>query len=126
VVTDVNQNTITTDSSGITVKDLSDNTVTMSSDGVEIADANSNTVMMNGSGITVKDSNGNEVVLSSSGAEIKATAVKIGSGADAPAMRHTDWELWAKAHTHPTAVGPSGPPIVPPLPTIASQVVKVK
>ncbi len=126
VVTDVNQNTITTDSEGIAIKDLSENTLTLNGDGIEIKDANSNTVILNGSGITVKDNNGNSVVLSRSGAEIKATAVKIGSGADAPAMRHTDWETWAKAHTHPTAVGPSGPPIVPPLPTIASQVVKVK
>lgn len=58
--------------------------------------------------------------------ELKTDSAKIGDGADSPFVRHTEWEAYNNSHTHPTAFGPSGPPIVPALPTIASTKATVK
>lgn len=128
VITDVNENQITTTEDGIRITDNASNDILMDAAGKKtvITDANENSITMDGSGIVVKDKHGNEVILNSSGAEIKSTKVNIGKGADSPAMRHRDWEVWASTHTHPTAVGNSGPPVTPPTATIASTVVNVK
>jgi hypothetical protein len=128
VITDVNENSIKTTDSGIEIRDLAENEVLLDAGGkkITVTDANSNKVTLDGAGITVADKNGNQVVLSASGATIKATAINLGNPATSPVMRHTDWLTWASTHTHPTPMGPSGPPLVPPTPTIASQVVKVQ
>jgi len=66
------------------------------------------------------------VTIATPSVSLDAGGVALAHGADSPAMRHREWELWAKTHTHPTGTGPSGPPIVPPPPTIASSNVKLK
>jgi hypothetical protein len=127
-VQDVNENKVVTTEGGIEIQDLAENKIVMdaSDKSITVTDANSNTVLLDDAGIRVTDKHGNEVVLNRNGAEIKSSSVKIGDGADSPAMRHRDWYTWAVNHTHPTAVGNSGPPITPPTQSIASQVVKVK
>lgn len=67
-----------------------------------------------------------QVIISEGQVEAKAEMVLVGDGADSPIVRHKDWEKWAKPHTHPTVFGPSGAPVVPPLPAIASTKSKVK
>jgi uncharacterized protein involved in type VI secretion and phage assembly len=64
--------------------------------------------------VTVKDKAGNFIELSSNGIVIKGTAVKIGSGSAAESLVLGDaFMTLFNAHTHPTGVGPSGPPVTP-------------
>jgi hypothetical protein len=55
-----------------------------------------------------------------------APLIALGKGADTPGVRGQDLMNWLVSHTHPTGVGPSGPPINPPPPTILSTVVTLK
>jgi hypothetical protein len=112
----------------VVLTDINGSTITMAGDDekLELKDSLGNTAVFDSNGIAISDKNGNEAKMTSGGIEFLADAIKHGKGADSPAMRHKEWELWAKAHTHPTSVGPSGPPIAPPTPTIASQVNTVK
>lgn len=76
--------------------------------------------------IIISDANDNVVTLDSAGVTVKSTAIKLSDEADTEAMRFSDWMQWAVAHTHPTGVGPSGPPTQPIPKTVASTVVKLK
>lgn len=121
-----------------------------------LMDSNKNVLLMSAAGIMAADDFGNSIELKdgaiqvlaggecnidvAGGANIKAKEAKveadkvelktsnalIGEGADSPFVRHTEWKVWAEAHTHPTALGPSGPPIAPTTPDIASTKAKVK
>jgi uncharacterized protein involved in type VI secretion and phage assembly len=64
--------------------------------------------------VTVTDKNGNTVELSSDGVLIKSTAIKIGSSGASEGLVLGDalMQLF-NSHTHPTGVGPSGPPTQP-------------
>lgn len=64
--------------------------------------------------VTVIDKNGNTVELSSSGIVIKSGTIKIGSENTAQGLVLGDaFMSLFNAHTHPTGVGPSGPPVNP-------------
>ncbi len=64
--------------------------------------------------VTVIDQSGNEVELSRSGVVIKSTAIKIGSGSASESLVLGDaFMALFNSHTHPTGVGPSGPPLQP-------------
>jgi hypothetical protein len=58
--------------------------------------------------------------------ESKNSLIKLGSGASHPAVLGDLLLQYLISHTHPTGVGPSGPPIVPPPTNILSQVVTLK
>lgn len=83
--------------------------------------------------IVVRDEHGNTLTMHSGGvtietpkAVIKATQTELSDGADTPAMRGRETELWLKTHTHSTPWGPTGTPIVPPPPNILSKNVKLR
>lgn len=76
--------------------------------------------------IEIADKSGNKVVLSSTGVRIEATAIDLGGDATEPGVKGNAWLRYELAHTHTTPVGPSGPPITPPTPSILSQTVKLK
>lgn len=69
-----------------------------------------------------------DVNVTCANAKVDAAAYALGLGADSPLVRYTDWVAWADSHTHPTAFGPSGPPIVPAasIPTIPSAIGTLK
>ncbi len=88
---------------------------------VLIEDANGNSMLMNSSGVTCKDASGNEITTSASGVDIKSSAVVniegsmvtvAGSGGE-PMIKGTSFMSIFNSHTHPTGVGPSGPPVPP-------------
>jgi len=56
---------------------------------------------------------GKTVTVESNTAEVNAETVNLANGADTPAVRGDDWETWAKNHTHPSGMGPTGIPIQP-------------
>lgn len=64
--------------------------------------------------VTVTDKAGNSVELSSSGVVIKSKNIKIGGDAttEGLVLGNAFMQLF-NAHTHPTGVGPSGPPATP-------------
>lgn len=64
--------------------------------------------------VTVIDKAGNSIELSSTGVVIKSTAIKLGSGGATESLVLGDaFMTLFNSHTHPTGVGPSGPPVQP-------------
>jgi hypothetical protein len=105
---------------GITITDKQGATVHLDADGNQlvIQDANGNTITLSQSGTSVEDSNGHSVTLDASGATISATQIVLdatmvalgGSGGE-PILKGQSFLQFFMTHTHPTGVGPSGPPI---------------
>lgn len=83
-----------------------------------IQDANGNVVTLSQSGTRVEDSNGHSITFDASGAKISATQIALdgntvalgGSGGE-PILKGQSFLQFFMTHTHPTGVGPSGPPI---------------
>jgi uncharacterized protein involved in type VI secretion and phage assembly len=64
--------------------------------------------------VTVTDKAGNTIELSSSGIVIKSSAVMVGSSNASEGMVLGDSLLQLfNSHTHPSGVGPTGPPVTP-------------
>ena len=64
--------------------------------------------------VTVSDQSGNSVELSSEGIVITSEAIKLGSNGASEGMVLGDaFMSLFNSHTHPTGVGPSGPPTSP-------------
>lgn len=143
-VLDKHGNLLATDKDGIKVADKHSNIIELKDGAVQVTAAGDLLAMAGGnivasSGGTAEKvkievkGDGNldvtaeaDVKVTCAAAKIDADTYDLGKGADAPAMRHTDWQAWAAAHVHPTAFGPSGPPTPPPPASIASTIGKVK
>lgn len=106
--------TLTDQSGGSVILDASASKLT-------VKDANGNELVMSASGIECTDANGNKITTTGSGVEIKSSAVVniegamvsvAGSGGE-PIIKGTSFMSIFNSHTHPTGVGPSGPPVVP-------------
>jgi uncharacterized protein involved in type VI secretion and phage assembly len=64
--------------------------------------------------VTIEDKAGNSIELSSSGIVIDSQAIKVGSSSAAQSLVLGDaFMTLFNSHTHPTGVGPSGPPVTP-------------
>lgn len=64
--------------------------------------------------VTVIDKAGNSIEMSSAGVVVKSSSIKIGSdgASEALVLGNAFMDLFNN-HTHPTGVGPSGPPVQP-------------
>lgn len=71
---------------------------------------NSNVVTLDKNGVRI-ETKGKVNIDGATECNINATKVNLASGADTPAVRGNDLKQWLETHTHPTAVGPSGPPV---------------
>lgn len=86
---------------------------------VEVQDASGNKLTMTTSGTTVQDANGNKIEMTAAGVNIKASAmitvegsqVMLGGQGGEPVIKGTSFLTLFATHIHPTAMGPSGPPI---------------
>jgi hypothetical protein len=98
------------------------------SDSSEILlDESGSIAITNKAGTTiVMDADSNTVTVVADVVDIQADSVKLGNGADTPAVRGDDWKSWAEAHTHPSGTGPTGAPIQPIPPSVLSTVVELK
>ena len=104
----------------VTVKDAQGNTLILDADAGEVLleDTNGNSLALTSSGITLEDANGNTVELGSSGITIEgqqvvlkgSTVMLAGQGGE-PVLKGTSFLTAFAAHTHPSAMGPTGPPI---------------
>lgn len=87
---------------------------------------NSNVITIDSSGVKIETSK-DVIIDKAATCKINAGQVTIADGADSPAVRGSNLKTWLESHTHPTAVGPSGPPVqASSLQTILSNNVKVK
>jgi uncharacterized protein involved in type VI secretion and phage assembly len=87
---------------------------------------NSNTIVIDSNGVKITTSK-DVIIADAANCKINAKNVTIADGADNAAVRGDDLKSWLEQHQHPTAVGPSGPPITAAaLTTTLSTVVKLK
>jgi len=85
----------------VVLEDSNGNTMTMSSSGTIVEDANGNRIEMASSGITVK---GQQIV-------VEGSQVMLGGSGGEPVIKGTSFLSLFATHMHPTAMGPSGPPV---------------
>jgi hypothetical protein len=87
------------------------------------ADKNGNNVRLGDSGLTL--TNGDGTVIDMAGPSVQVVAknvmlrsdtIQLGEGATEPAILGRTFAAIFDAHTHPTALGPSGPPLPVPMP----------
>lgn len=112
---------ITIDEKGtILLTDAKENTVKLDSDGggIAIEDANGNSLTMTSSGTTIEDSNGNKIEMGAAGITIKGqqitlegTMVALAGQGGEPVIKGQSFLTLYMTHTHPSAMGPTGPPI---------------
>ena len=102
-LTDAKGAKLTLDAAGerIVVEDSNGNTLTMSSSGTTVEDANGNKLEMSASGINVK---GQQIV-------VDGSQVMLGGAGGEPVIKGPSFLALFATHMHPTAMGPSGPPI---------------
>jgi uncharacterized protein involved in type VI secretion and phage assembly len=98
--------------------------LTLSDDGITIVDKDGNLISINGGKVNVVASG--SVTVSGSTVNLSSAGVYLGNPASASAVCGEALMTWLTSHTHSTGVGPSGPPIIAPPPTILSKSVKLK
>lgn len=115
----------------ITVADAQGARLLLDADGNELSaeDANGNALVMKGEGTSIDDANGNRVQMGAAGVTVKAqqvvvdaAQVSLGGQGGEPVIKGQSFLTAYMTHTHPTAMGPSGPPI----PTSELQSLSVK
>ncbi|MFO1272436.1 MAG: phage baseplate assembly protein V [Rubrivivax sp.] len=104
----------------LTLKDAQGATLVLDADAksVTLKDANGNEATLDASGVTVKDANGNQAVLAAAGLTLSgaklvldAPVVMLGGSGGEPVLKGTSFLTAFMSHTHPSAAGPTGPPI---------------
>jgi hypothetical protein len=88
----------------VIVQDVAGNSLTMSDSGTVVQDSHGNQIEMGQSGITVR---GQQIV-------IDGSQVLLGGAGGEPLIKGASFLALFATHTHPTAVGPSGPPVATP------------
>jgi len=95
-------------------------TVTLDADAgsITVSDANGNVMEMTSSGTTVTDSNGNEIEMAAAGVTVKGQKITIegsqvllGGAGGEPVIKGQTFLSLFMTHMHPSAMGPTGPPI---------------
>lgn len=104
----------------ITLTDANGSTLTLEAEAGEVVieDANGNMMTMNSSGTTLEDSNGNKVEMVASGITVKGqqivvegTQVMLAGQGGEPVIKGTSFLTLFATHVHPSAMGPTGPPV---------------
>jgi phage baseplate assembly protein gpV len=85
---------------------------------VIVEDANGNTLTMSSSGTTVEDANGNKVEMAAAGVTVsgqkvvvKGTQVMLAGEGGEPVIKGQSFLTLFATHVHPSAMGPTGPPV---------------
>ncbi len=85
---------------------------------IQVEDTNGNKLVMSSSGTTVEDSNGNKVEMAAAGVTVKGQQivvegqqVMLGGQGGEPVIKGQSFLTLFMTHVHPTALGPSGPPV---------------
>jgi uncharacterized protein involved in type VI secretion and phage assembly len=117
---DGNPSAVFDETGGITITDKQGAKIHLDAEGNQlvIQDANGNTITLSQSGTSIEDSNGHSVTMDASGATVSATQivldgsmVMLGGTGGEPVLKGQSFLQFFMTHMHPTAMGPSGPPI---------------
>jgi len=95
----------------IMITDEHGNTYTTNEEGLKLIDKFSNIIEMK-DGVVQVLSQG-EIALMGGVLNAKVASYDLGDGADEPVMKGTTTQTHLDTHTHPTSMGPSGPPLQP-------------
>jgi phage gp45-like len=102
------------DGEEVTLMEAQGNLLTMSEKRVLVANADGTSLEMKEG--KVKVTSADAVQLMAKDVVVNSSTVSLGQNAMQPAVLGTVFAAMYNAHTHPTAVGPSGPPIPVPMP----------
>lgn len=99
------------------------NEILINDSGIVITDTNENVITLDDSGILISDKNSNEIKMESGFVKIKSNKIVLdssinligGDGASEPLVLGNQLMTYLAMHTHPSAMGPTGPPIQPAL-----------
>ncbi len=104
----------------VAVSDARGNSLTLDADAGKILleDANGNSITMASSDTTIDDANGNRIEMSAAGITVKGTQVVVegqtvmlaGQGGE-PIIKGQSFLTLFATHVHPSAMGPTGPPV---------------
>ncbi len=95
---------------------VNDNKLLINKDGIVLEDVNGNTITIDGDGKNITDQHGNTVIMNGDGIKIESASKLFVGGAGAELVDSLSQTLEQLInHTHPTGVGPSGPPIEGPV-----------
>ena len=124
VITDAEKTTVTLDADKkqFTIVDVNKNKVTMKDKLIQIEDAKGNLISIADGKIQITAST--SVTIKTPTTDVKSDLVKLAGESYSVPLGQMLLQ-WLDSHTHPTGVGPSGPPIVPTVPTLLSQKVKL-
>jgi hypothetical protein len=104
----------------ITLTDAGGSVMTFDAQGgkVTLVDSNGNKLTMEAAGTTVEDANGNKIEMAAAGVTVtgqqvvvKGTQVMLAGQGGEPIIKGQSFLTLFATHVHPTAMGPSGPPI---------------
>ena len=102
----------------LTIEDANGNSASMDSQGIKVDDVNGNSASLDAQGIALADVNGNQVEMAASGVtvtaqmvSVSASQIMLGSSASEPVIKGQSFLQAYLLHTHPSAMGPTGPPI---------------
>lgn len=98
--------------------------ITMTADGITLVDKDGNLVTLNKGDLNASVTG--KIGITGKEVNLSAAGVSLGFPAPLSAVCGEPLMLWLASHVHPTGVGPSGPPIIPPPPVILSKSVKLK
>ena len=103
IIKDSRENTLTLDAGtgAARIEENNGNTVTMDASGTRLEDANGNKIEMTGTGIKLS---GRQIV-------VEGTSVALGGAGGEPVIKGNSFVSLYMTHGHPTAMGPSGPPV---------------
>lgn len=112
---------LTVDEKGtVILADAKGNRLTLDADAGQllVEDANGNTIILSSSGTTIEDANGNKVEMAASGVTVKGQQVVVegqtvmlaGQGGE-PIIKGQSFLTLFATHIHPSAMGPTSPPI---------------
>jgi hypothetical protein len=101
------------------VVDSNGNSIVQNKDGTKIIDLNGNLVELQKD--LIKVTGAKELLAEVAGMKFVTEAMEIGSSPSDSALKGTAFlsywnqtlKIWLDTHTHPTGVGPSGPPVAP-------------
>jgi hypothetical protein len=122
----------TDDDELVLIMDKNGNTFTQNKDGTVVADASGNVFEMKKDAVQIIGTK--DVIINSQSVNLKAGGVDIGDVAIEKTVKGTSWLLWwtttmliwLNTHTHPSGVGPTGPPLVPAQPPQDAQLLTDK
>jgi len=115
---------IDAETEALTIVEQHGNLINMTENGISLIDKFSNIIELKDKLIQIISQDG--IALTGKSSNLKTGTVDLAEGADSFLVKGTTFKITFDTHVHPTAFGPSGPPVIPMPITDLSTVVKTK